>query len=142
MYLQGGWWRQGWWAKIPINFCYSQRHCLKMCFAILYLFLLGFRAYNDGLKGPHTPETYFDKKFIGTLSFTSCLAVWSEAVRQQDFAILSPEGSCDSTFHLRMFMALSDLCREIPETFDLNFKDSRDSVSEQALSEWGKLLYL
>ena len=93
-------------------------------------------------KGPTRPKHILTKSLLELYLSPPVFAVWSEAVRQQDFAILSPEGSCDSTFHLRMFMALSDLCREIPETFDLNFKDSRDPVSEQALSEWGKLLYL
>ena len=42
-------------------------------FAILCLFLLGIRAYDDGLKGPQKPETYCDNKLFAILSFTSCL---------------------------------------------------------------------
>ena len=35
---------------------FEPRHCLKMCFAILCLFLLDFRAYNHGLKWPRSPK--------------------------------------------------------------------------------------
>ena len=34
------------------DLCDTERHCLKMCSAILWLFLLDFRIYNHGLKGP------------------------------------------------------------------------------------------
>ena len=40
-----------------------EQHCLKMCFAMLCLFLLDFRAYNHGVKRPQKPKTYCDKNF-------------------------------------------------------------------------------
>ena len=72
----------------------------KCVFAILCLFLLDFRAYNHGVKGPQHPRTYCDNKLSAILSFTSIFTVRSGAMWQQDLVILSPES--DSTFQLRL----------------------------------------
>ena len=74
-----------------------------MCFAILWLLLLDFRAYSNAQK----PKTCRDKKKFAILSFTSAFTVKSGTVWRQDLAILSPEGSRDSTFQLRMSIAAS-----------------------------------
>ena len=81
--------------------CDRERHCFKMCFLRFCVFLLDFRAYNHGLKGPQKPKTCCDNKLLTILSFTSVFTVGSGIVWQQDLAILSPEGSRDSMFQLR-----------------------------------------
>ena len=47
------------------------------CFAILWLFLLDFRACNHGSKGPQKPKTYCDNSSFAILSFTPVLIVRS-----------------------------------------------------------------
>ena len=83
------------------DLCDRERHCLEMCFAILCLFLLDFRAYNHGLKEPQKPKTYCDNKLLRSYLSPRVSAVRSGAMWRQDLAILSPEGSRDSTFQLR-----------------------------------------
>ena len=73
----------------------------KSVFAILWLFLLDFRAYNHGLKGTQKPKTYCDNTSFAILSFTRSLIVRSGPVWRQDLAVLSPEGPRDSTCQLR-----------------------------------------
>ena len=82
------------------DLCDRERQCLKICYAILCLFLRDFRASNHCLKGPQKPKAYCDKKRFAVLSFTSVSTVRSGALWQQDLAILSPGGFRDSTFQL------------------------------------------
>ena len=84
------------------DLCDRERHCLKMCFAILCLFLLDIRACNHCLKGPQKPKTYCNNKPFAILSFTSVFVVRLGTGWRQDLAILSPEGSRDSAFQLRI----------------------------------------
>ena len=74
---------------------------LKNCFAILWLFLLDFRAFNHGVKGPQKPKTYCDNSNLAILSFNLTFIVRSGPVWRQDLAILSPEAPRDSTCQLR-----------------------------------------
>ena len=52
------------------DLCDRKRWCLKNCFAILWLFLLDFRAYNQSSKGPQKPKIYCDYSSFAVLSFT------------------------------------------------------------------------
>ena len=73
------------------DLCDRKRWYLKMFFAILWLFLLDFRAYNHGLKGPQKPKTCCDTAVLRSyLSPLFLLSVRSGPVWRQDLAILSP----------------------------------------------------
>ena len=72
-------------------------HLGKMSFTILCLFCL---MSGHGLKGPQKRKTYCDNMLGAILSFTSVFIVRSGAICRQDLAILSPEGSRDSTFQV------------------------------------------
>ena len=68
------------------DLCDREQHCLKVYFAILYLFVVFSGHAIIGLKGPQKPKTDCDNKLVAIISFTSVFTVRSGTVAT---------GSCD-----------------------------------------------